>query len=172
MYLMLKVSVKSPRCLNMLTDATTRRVINILLAVLLVSILFLGAADAQPARARIIKQVTVSEQADKTEFNIGFIFPVRYVRHFPTDYGETIEIQLKAVLVSEDDADLLGERESIRLPDASYIPLLDISYEGDLPGGPYLTVRFLKPVAYKVQQGADFRSLLVTVYNNDTTGSD
>jgi len=156
----------------MLTNANVLRIVNSLFITLLINIVLLGSVDAQPARSRIINQVEVTELGDKTEFGIAFNFPIRYERHFPADYGETIEIRLSAVLVSKDDADLLKERESIRLSDSGYTPLLDISYEGDLPGGPYLTVRFLRPVAYKVQQGADFRSLLVTVYNNDITGSE
>ena len=156
----------------MLTRMALRRRACIALVAVLSCVLFAAQLSAQPARGRIISDISVTERADKTEFSIHFTFPIRYVKHFPNEFGDTIEIQLKEVLVNIDDADLLKERESIRLPDASYIPLLDISYEGDLPGGPYLTVRFLKPVAYKVHQGADFRSLLVTVNNNDMTGSD
>lgn len=127
-----------------------------------------GQIMAQPVRGRIIADVAVNEQADKTELTIKFTFPVRYVRHFPEDYGDTVEIQLKDIMVSEIDADLLKRRESVRLPQATGVPLLDISYEGDLPGGPYLSIRFLAPVAFAVRQGNDFRSLTVTVFNNHT----
>jgi len=141
------------------------------LLLLLVGLALVWQTMAQPARGRIITQVDVSEQADRTEFAIDFSFPVRYIRHFPEDYGETIEVQLKPVMVSDVDAELLQQRESIRLPEAGTVPLLDISYEGDLPGGPYLTMRFHAPVAFAVRQGGDFRSLVITVFNN-TPGVD
>lgn len=134
---------------------------------LIAALLEVSALMAQPARGRIISNVTVSEQADRTVLAVEFTFPVRYVRHFPEDYGETVEIQLKEVMVSAIDADLLQRRESYPLQDIDNVPLLDISYEGDLPGGPYLTVRFYKPVAFTVRQGSDFRSLAVTVFNNN-----
>jgi len=142
-----------------------------LYAVSILALVLLGVWQvmAQPARGRIIANVVVTEQMDRTELGVEFTFPVRYMRHFPEDYGDTIEIQLKPVVVSEIDADLLQYRESIRLPETGAVPLLDISYEGDLPGGPYLTVRFHAPVAFAVKQGTDFRSLTITVFNNNAS---
>ena len=127
-------------------------------------------AIAQPAGRRIISDVVVEEHADTTDLRIEFTFPVRYVSHYPEASGDTLEVKLKEVVISSVDAGFLYERESVRLPETRSIPLLDISYEGDLPGGPYLTVRFRSPVIYKVSQGSDFRSLLITV-NNNISGS-
>jgi len=120
---------------------------------------------AQPAGGRIISDVVVDEHADTTDLRIEFTFPVRYVSHYPETSGDTLEIKLKEVVISSVDAGFLYERESVRLPKTRLIPLLDISYEGDLPGGPYLTIRFRSPVTYQVSQGSDFRSLRVTVNN-------
>jgi hypothetical protein len=128
------------------------------------------SAVAQPAGGRIISDVVVNEHADTTDLRIEFTFPVRYISHYPEDSGDTLEIKLNEVVISSVDAGFLHERESVRLPKVKSIPLLDISYEGDLPGGPYLTIRFRLPVTYKVSQGSDFRSVLVTV-NNNISGS-
>ena len=146
-----------------------RRYLYVVGILLLLGLFVIWQAMAQPARGRIIADVAVSEKMDRTELGVEFTFPIRYMRHFPEDYGDTIEIQLKAVVVSEIDADLLQHRESIRLPETATVPLLDISYEGDLPGGPYLTVRFHTPVAFAVKQGTDFRSLTITVFNNNAS---
>lgn len=135
------------------------------LLLIVVSISIGWPSQAQPVRGRIISDVALSEQADTSEIRIEFSFPVRYVRHFPTDIGDTIQIQLRPVAVSNIDAGQVNGRESARLPAGSDIPLLDISYEGDLPGGPYLTVRFYQDVAFSIQQGVDFRSLTIIVHN-------
>ena len=137
-----------------------------MILVLTAGLTFIRQVDGQPVRGRIIADVSAVDQADKTDLNIVFTYPIRYVRHFPEDYGDTVEIQLKAIMVSEIDADLLRRRESVRLPQTSTVPLLDISYEGDLPGGPYMTIRFIAPVSFAVRQGSDFRSLTVSVFNN------
>jgi hypothetical protein len=122
--------------------------------------------QAQPISGRILSNVSVEESADGSTIHIEFTFPVRYLRHFPADYGDTIEISLKEVAISDVDEQFLKRRESIRLPESISVPLLDVNYEGDLPGGPYLTLRFYKPVAYTVRQGSDFRSLTVYVFND------
>lgn len=132
---------------------------------LLVGVLLAVNAIAQPAGGRIISDIVVDEHADTTDLRIVFTFPVRYVSHYPEETGDTLEVKLKEVVISSVDAEFLHERESVRLPKTRLIPLLDISYEGDLPGGPYLTIRFRSPVTYKVSQGSDFRSLLITVNN-------
>jgi hypothetical protein len=137
---------------------------------LIAGMLIVTQAVAQPAGRRIISDVLVTEHEKTTDLRIEFTFPVRYVSHYPEDFGDTIEIQLKEVVISAVDAEFLHMRESVRLPKTESIPLLDISYEGDLPGGPYLTIRFVSPVTYTVSQGSDFRSLLITV-NNNTSGS-
>jgi len=124
--------------------------------------------SAQPISGRIISNVEMNEIADGTSLHIEFTLPVRYKSHFPRDFGDTVQISLQAVAVSAVDQDFLQQRESFNLSNSAGIPLLDITYEGDLPGGPYLTIRFTEPVAFSVRQGDDFRSLIVNVFENNT----
>lgn len=124
---------------------------------------------AQPASGRIISDVSISAIADGSELHIAFTFPVRYLSHFPRDYGDTVQISLQPVAVSAVDQDFLPQRESFNLPETGSVPLLDVTYEGDLPGGPYLTLRFTEAVAFSVRQGSDFRSLTVNVFDNNST---
>ena len=123
--------------------------------------------SAQPAGGRIISDVSISGIADGSELRIEFTFPVRYLSHFPREFGDTLQISLQAVAVSEVDQEFLRRRESFNLPETGSVPLLDVTYEGDLPGGPYLTLRFTEPVAFSVRQGSDFRSLTVNVFANN-----
>jgi len=134
---------------------------------LLASLSFVWQTQANPVSGRIIAGLSVAEMVDGAELQVEFTFPIRYLHHFPEDYGDTLQIRLKALAISEVDAELLRQRESVRLPESGSVPLLDVSYEGDLPGGPYLTIRFQKPVAFAVRQGADFRSLTISVFNDD-----
>jgi hypothetical protein len=40
---------------------------------------------------------------------------------------------------------------------------MEVLYEGDIDGGPYLTLFFSGPVTYKVVPGTDYRHLTVVV---------
>jgi len=118
---------------------------------------------AQPVTNRILDDVRV-QSGDKTaDIEVHFTFPVRYVTHFPEKSGDTLQIQLQPIAISAVDRLAVHRRESSRLPRHSGLPLLDISYEGDLAGGPYLTIRFLEPVQFTVHQDTDFRTISVHV---------
>jgi len=118
---------------------------------------------AEPVRNRIINDVSYNVDAGELTIDVEFSFPVRYLRHFPPDSGDTLQIRLGVLGVSDVDRDLLVSRESARIPHELALPILDLSYEGDLPGGPYLTVRFTEPMEFSVKQNVDFRSLTIKV---------
>ena len=134
-----------------------------LLAWLAFGLLFAIPLAAEPVRSRILTDVAFNVGEQGFTVDVAFSLPVRYLRHFPPEEGETLQIRLGPLAVSDVDAGLLHGRESARIPRDLALPLLDLSYEGDLPGGPYLTLRFTEPMRFTVQQGVDFRSLTITV---------
>jgi len=135
----------------------------VLLVWLTVGLWFAVPLGAEPVRGRILTDVTFNVGEQGFTVDVAFSFPVRYLRQFPPEQGETLQIRLGPLAVSDVDAGYLHGRESARIPRDLALPLLDLSYEGDLPGGPYLTLRFTEPMRFTVQQGVDFRSLTITV---------
>lgn len=119
--------------------------------------------QAQPVRSRILDDVRVTVEEGMADIEIHFTFPVRYINHFPDKSGDTLQIQVQPIAISSIDRLVIRKRESLRLPRKSGVPLLDVSYEGDLAGGPYLTVRFLEAVNFSVHQDTDFRTLSIHI---------
>jgi hypothetical protein len=72
-------------------------------------------------------------------------------------------------VISPLDEEGLSRRESFSPPN-DFAKLIEVVYEGDIIGGPFLTLLFRYPVDYKVQQGADFRSLIVAVPGPEAAG--
>ena len=131
--------------------------------VALVGLLILSVGlHAQPPRDKILSGVEVAEDTGCAIIKVEFNFPVRYVRHFPYESGDELRIQVEPIVVSSVDEEGLTKRESFRPPN-NFAKLIEVIYEGDIIGGPYLTLLFRSPVDYTVQQGADFRSLIVAV---------
>ncbi len=118
---------------------------------------------AEPARNRFLDQVHVTDQGACSVIQVGFTLPIRYVRHFPPDKGEELRIKLDPIAVSPVDQPALGMRESLRPVPNGHVPLLEVIFEGDMEGGPYLTLDFSHAVSFAVRQGTDFRSLVVAV---------
>lgn len=128
-------------------------------ALLLVSTVLIS----QPVRDRILNEVVVSSQDEAVKIEVLFTDVFRYVTHFPHESGDELRIRIEPVAVSISDRSAVFQRESVRPPGRDDAKLMEVLYEGDIPGGPYLTLFFTSPVTYEVVPGADFRSITVVV---------
>jgi len=126
-------------------------------------------ASAQPIRDRILDDVHVSDKDGCVTIQVAFTFPVRYVRHFPFDKGDELQIQIEPITIGPLEQEVLFNRESFTPPHLKKVPLDDVIYEGDVEGGPYLTLLFTREVSYEVGQGQDFRSILISIQNPTST---
>lgn len=119
------------------------------------------------AGRQVIDEVQVTEEYGCTVVRVNFNFPVRYVSHFPPDNGDDLRVQIEPYAVGPSDKEHLFTREEPLLPPDTLEELIEVVYEGNVEGGPYLTFLFDTPVKFDVAQGADFRSLLVAVTGVD-----
>ncbi len=119
--------------------------------------------SAQADVLGILDTLDVSSHDEGAAVTIKFNVPIHYVRHFPVDEGDVVQITVQAVAVGTLNEEQLQRRESLTWTPSRELPLSDVSYEGDISNGPNLIVRFRHPVKYKVEEGADSRSIIVTV---------
>ncbi len=136
--------------------------IALLLITMFVALLAPGL-KSQPVRDRILGDVEITDDGECVDIQVAFNFPVQYVKHFPFETGGEVRTQLLPILISPIDKKALFKRESVRPPVDNLAGLSDIIYEGDMEGGPFLALMFQTPVAFKVKQGSDYRSLTVIV---------
>jgi len=127
---------------------------------------------AQPVRERVLEEVLVAETPDAWEVHVGLSFPARYERHFPLKEGSELRVTMQPLAVSALDQAELSDRESVRPRGADAMGLLEVTWEGDVDGGPYVTFLFSHPVSFWVRQGKDFRSLVVTVPKTAAQGGE
>jgi tetratricopeptide (TPR) repeat protein len=127
--------------------------------------LLLLSAPALGATLQILTpdDVTITEKGPCATIRVGFSFPVRYVKHFPPVSGAELRIQFEPIAVSPADRKLLFTRRSVRVPRSEIASLVEVVYEGDVAGGPFLTLVFSRPRRFTAEQGGDFRSLVIIV---------
>ena len=133
---------------------------------LLIAMLVFAAAgihSAPPVRDKVLEEVDLIQHDGELFIEVLFSFPMRYRSHFPADHGEELRIRLLPVRVPSSDLDAVPRRESVIPEYAGAASVDEVIYEGDIAGGPYLTVRFTRPVRYQVIPGADYRSIRVIV---------
>ena len=136
----------------------------ILLAIAVVLIAQL--VGSEPVRKKLLDQLDVQSGEEITTIRISLTSPVRYVRHFPYNSGEELRIKITLFDVSHDNREAFFGRETLVPFDD--LSLEEVVYEGDIEGGPYLTLFFSRRVSFEVQQGTDSRSVVVSFSNAAT----
>jgi len=127
----------------------------------------------------VLQGIQISEKDTAIELQVDFAQTLQYLRHFPPNAGEILQIQLQAPVErpKDDTADAAGssnanikdsalataKRESMLPPGNDLVPLVNVTYEGDVPGGPFLTLRFRYAVEYTVTGGPGGRSVVISV---------
>jgi len=118
---------------------------------------------ATPATRLVIDDVEVIGSAEGADdcalVTVRFSFPVRYKRHFPYGSGNDLRVQLSSIVSSAEEAEAMLTRETIVPASGEAALLTEIDFEGNIQGGPYLSLFFSRPVKFDVRQGADFRSI-------------
>ena len=122
-----------------------------------------GTALAQPIKDIILNDAVVRERSGCATVRIQFNFPLRYKRHFPYDSGDDLRIHIDPILHTSEGHEIVFEREAVRVENEDLLPLINVIYDGQTPGGPYLTLHFSETVRFAVAQGKDYRSLIVSV---------
>ena len=116
---------------------------------------------AQPTGGNILSDIAITGDGGCKSLRVSFSLPIRYLNHFPPSQGTELRIQLKPLVANPNDRLALMQREAFSpMDDAS--SLVNVIYEGDMDGGPYLTLQFSTKVKFSVAQGTDFRSMDIT----------
>jgi hypothetical protein len=140
-----------------------KKKINVLVLCLAVfSVLFM-AGGAGAREFRIFDEVWLVQEQECKFIEVRFNVPMRYIKHFPFEEGEDLRIQLEPLIINPSEESARFRREYPGSVSSELGAIADVVFEGDVDGGPFLSLYFHDPVSFKVGQGADFRSLVISV---------
>jgi hypothetical protein len=130
------------------------------------SLLLLTLTAGYTARAQdvILDDVETATETEWVQIRIHFTLPVNYVRHFPQERGQLLQIFFTVAGIDSQNVSL---REEIRnVPATPVMPATTITYDPPLslnlqrdPSS--ISVRFDRPVNYDVRPGEDHRSIVI-----------
>jgi len=133
---------------------------------LLLALLFhTSAALGQPIGEGVMSDLDIYTGAE-CEPEIAVVqmnIPIRYISHFPRQKGNRVRVRIRPLAVSELDEDRLDDRESRSPAFRRQTLLREATFEGDIQGGPFITLRFRETSVFYVFQGPDYRSLWVVI---------
>lgn len=128
-----------------------------------------GIAAAGPVTGRVFSRVKVNETEACAVVDIGFNITVQTQSYFPEGRGDHVRIDLKPIEVGRVNGSAVS-REELRPPANEKAGIQEIQYDGDAPTGPVLTVTFNSDRYFIVDQGADFRSVILKISNAPIEG--
>lgn len=112
---------------------------------------------------RILQDVFVYDEGNRSILQVKFNVPVRYESHIPESRGRVLNIKLRVVAFSGTERNDYIDESTIVPGFMEKVPVTDIAYEGDVPGGPMLSVRFSEPVQFSIAEDSSLRSLLISI---------
>lgn len=115
-------------------------------------------AFAQTVSDGVLADLQVSKSGDCTQLTITFNTRVQLLSHFPEASGRELHIRLKPL----DSTSVALGRDSLRTP-GSLPELRSVSYEGDTPGGPVLSLFFTRDTDFTVEAGAQPNTIIVRI---------
>lgn len=133
-----------------------------------IAMLFMMLAVASITRAQdnMLDDVDTSVEPNWVQIRIHFTMPINYVRHFPDERGQLLQIFFSIVGVNANNLNLMEEIRNV--PATLVIPATTITFKPplslDIRRDPStLLVRFDHPVNYDVRPGDDQRSIVIYI---------
>jgi len=110
----------------------------------------------------LVSDIALSRDNKGGHLDINFTNPVRYLGHFPANEGDVIQVRLRPVLFG-------GFSENLSITNTVPAPgkaidydVEEVRYEGNVPGGPLIVIRFSKPMRFNIKEGEGLKSLLIS----------
>ena len=120
----------------------------LIILTMVIAVIFLSSGLLY-ARRGVVNEANIEEQKGCMVIMVQFNFPVRYRRHFPKESSDAVRIQFEPISMSSSDREDLFEREEVRFAPDDRVPLAEVIFEGNITGGPFLTLTFLRSICIR-----------------------
>ena len=121
---------------------------------LLITVIFgysMGVFSFDPDRTLVDGAVLIREEEGKI-LHLEFSAPTRIVESFPETVGEIVQIKLRAIALDEFTENLSLLEEFVGVEEGKELHMTHMRYEGNVPGGPFIIMKFDKPVKWIVTE--------------------
>ena len=127
----------------------------------LATIFVLSSLQVLQAPDKILEDVLVSEEGGLIVMHVKTNLPMRYVDHLPEGPSDFIQIHVRPIsLLGAEKNEYMGN-ETILPGFIEQIPVLDVAYEGSVPNGPFISLRFKTPVNYQIKEDPNLEGILL-----------
>ncbi len=112
---------------------------------------------------QVIEDVVMFTDDNKAVVQVHFSGPIRYEDHFPEGNSNFLQVKLRMVALNQSRKREVVAQEKLKTDIVQRTSLVNISYEGNVPGGPLLTFLFTRPVDFSVRTSDSLDSIIVEI---------
>lgn len=133
----------------------------VLLAVVIISFA-MGVVSFDTDRKLIDDAVLVREPEQKF-LQLEFSAPVRLVGNYPEETGDILQVKLRVIGLGRFDENFSVLDKFVGTEEGKEIFMTDMQYEGNVPGGPFLVMKFDRPVHWKIVEGDGLLAMNIVI---------
>lgn len=120
---------------------------------------------AGPVAGIVFDTVSWERNLDHYRIRIGFNYPVQYILHYPPGPRDEIVVQIRLLEANALEGRLPVREESAALDAMMKRLFEDIRFEGSVPETPLVVLRFSHPQHFRIEQGGDWRSITLYLFD-------
>lgn len=122
----------------------------------------MGVISFDPDRVLIDDAVLIREEGGKS-LQLDFSAPVRIVGSFPKSSGDIVQIKLSVIAFGNFRENVSLLDKYVGVEEGKELFLTDMHYEGNVPGGPFIVMKFSKPVHWTLTEGESLLGMNIAV---------
>jgi hypothetical protein len=105
------------------------------------------------ADRKLVDDVVLVREAEHKILQLAFSAPVRLIGSYPESSGDIVQIKLGVIAFGKFDENLSLLEQFVGVEEGKEIHMTHMQYEGNVPGGPFLVMKFDRKVHWKVNEG-------------------
>lgn len=122
----------------------------------------MGVFSFNPERELIEDAVLIREEDNKS-IQIEFSAPVRIVGNYPESSGDIVQIRLGVIAMGDFDENLSILEKYVGIEEGKEVHVTHMRYEGNVPGGPFIVMKFSKPVHWVITEGDSLLGMNIAI---------
>ncbi len=120
---------------------------------------------AGPVTGIVFDTVSWERNVDHYRIRIGFNYPVQYILHYPPSPRDEVVVQIRLLEANALEGRLPVIEESAALDAMMKRLFEDLRFEGSVPETPLVILRFTHPQHFRIEQGGDWRSIVLYLFD-------
>ena len=106
--------------------------------------------------------VLIREEEGKI-LHLDFSAPVRFVGSYPESSGDILQIKLRVIAIDDFHENLSLLEKFVGIAEGKELHITHMRYEGNVPGGPFIIMKFSKPVKWAIAEDDGLIGMNITI---------